>query len=220
MLIEHSRYDFEDVRGVIRTFAGCSLFDRFEFQERLQELHNLLAKLAEENEGAETEKLFEDNRYFRFLVIKVLDLNGIDPAWLTWPMAESMLFGRVEIDEETGQPTVLPPWLVEVNRLKPRDSDRPPSLDDEPPTLAHLIASISHSTGSIESAIKAAKELPTDFLLDIIEARAEQLKPPEKDFTKTKSFKAVKKQMEEQLRQAALSGESSPFTRISADHFK
>lgn len=220
MLIEHSRYEFEDVRGAIRTIAGCSLFDRFEFQDRLQELHSLLVKLAAEDETAETERLFEQNKYFRFLVVKILELNGIDPAWLSWPMAESMLFGRIEVDEATGQPEVRPAWLTEINRLKSRDSDKPPSLDDEPPSLADLIASISHSTGSIELALKAAKELPTDFLLDIIEARAEQLKPPEKDITKTKGFKAAKKRMEEELKQAIAKGEDTPFTRISADHFK
>jgi hypothetical protein len=210
VLIKHSRFRYEDARGVVRSTTGCSLFDRFEFNDCCTEIQELLEQFAAENPEQDTEILFKIDKQFQWLIVRALELNGIEFESVAWSTIESMLFFRIKDDQ------ICAPWLIELNKLKPRENNKPPSLDedeDDQNTLANIIAGISHATGGIDTAVEISKQLPTDFLLDILEARAKQLAPPDKkgDIKNTKRFKDTKRRLEAEMREAMAKGEAKPF---------
>jgi hypothetical protein len=217
MIIKHSRFRYEDARGVVRSTTGCSLLDRFEFLNCCDEIKERLEVFATENQDLSSEILFKIDKQFQWLIVRALELNSIEFESVAWSSIEAMLFFRVEGDQ------VLPPWLIELNKLKPRDNDKPPSLDEDEDqnTLASIIAGISHATGGIDSAIEIAKKMPTDFLLDILDARAKQLQPPDKagDIKNSKRFKDTKRRLEAEMREAMAKGEAKPFIDLAAIDF-
>ena len=76
MLAKFRRLEFEAVDGVIRSFYGCSVVGAIEFDERLAELQQALREQPPEV-GAET--LYRSDKWIRYLIDQLLELNGIEP---------------------------------------------------------------------------------------------------------------------------------------------
>jgi hypothetical protein len=175
-----TQYEFEGVDGEIHAFPGCSLVGLFEMEKQLAELQNLMQGA---NPEVTAEELFQTSVRFRWIVLRCLQLNGINPNWTNWEIVEQMLFA--------------PGILMQINR--PKSSGR--SSGGEA-TLEQLIAGIAHATGSISEAIELAKTQPFQPLLDIVTAYGEAGKTPEQKHDDQFSAWKERKQAEAARRKA------------------
>jgi hypothetical protein len=158
--------EFVDRSGVTRSIYGCSLIGRFEFIDRVEQLKTML---DESIEGETWQDLYLNNRAFATAVDRCLQLNGIDPDWLTPETIEQLLFARHEDgDWKTG-------WLTELNARV----GQPSNGESIESTLPNLLALVSLSCDSLNEAIDLATNMPGNLLLDTIEARGDLLKSPE-----------------------------------------
>lgn len=158
--------EFVDRSGVTRSIYGCSLIGRFEFADRQEQLKAMLDAAIE---GETWQDLYLNNRSFSNAVDRCLQLNGIDPDWLTPETIEQLLFARFEDGEwKSG-------WLSELNS---RES-KPSTGEGIESTLPNLLALVSLSCDSLNEAIELASSMPGNLLLDTIEARSELMKSPE-----------------------------------------
>jgi hypothetical protein len=80
--------EFSDRTGTIRTVAGCSLLGRDELWARLAAIREILAAADPETEIAD---LWDSTPMLRHHICKCLELNGIEPDWVTLPMAVELL---------------------------------------------------------------------------------------------------------------------------------
>ena len=72
MIIKHSRFRYEDARGVVRSTTGCSLLDRFEFLNCCDEIKERLEVFARENHDLNSENLFKNDKQFKRLIVRAL----------------------------------------------------------------------------------------------------------------------------------------------------
>lgn len=147
--------EFPDRTGTIRTVAGCSLLGRDEFFARLSQLKGIL-------ESADPASQIQDvlaGATARHHVIKCLELNGINPDWVTLPMAVELLLS--------------PGTLIEFN-LPPKSEEAAPSTD-KPATTESLIAALATHTQSLSEALNLASDpsLPANRLLEVVRAKTE-----------------------------------------------
>lgn len=150
---------------------------RFEFSDRLEQIKALLAAAPPESTWIE---LYGSNLEFRSVVNRCLELNHLDPDWLTPATVQELLIGRQEGD------SWLPGWLVELNF-----PTSPTTLNPSPeePSLAEVLAVLStHCQGLVE-AIELAQNVPAAILLDTLAAKAELAKTPEVKAQETKKAK-------------------------------
>lgn len=158
--------EFVDRSGVTRSIHGCSLIGRFEFADRQEQLKAMLDGAIE---GETWQDLYLNNRAFANAVDRSLQLNGIDPDWLTPETIEQLLFARFEDREwKSG-------WLSELNARVSKLS----TGEGIESTLPNLLALVSLSCDSLSEAIDLAANMPGNLLLDTIEARGELMKSPE-----------------------------------------
>ena len=158
--------EFVDRSGVTRSIYGCSLLGRFEFIDRLEQLKSLMDAATDDETW---QVLHLNNRSFATAVDRCLQLNGIDPDWVTPEMIEQFLFARFEDGVwKSG-------WLVELNA---RES-KPANGEGIESTLPNLLALVSLNCDSLSEAIDLAGNMPGNLLLDTIEARGELMKSPE-----------------------------------------
>lgn len=150
-------YEMQGVSGEIHTFAGCSLVGLFQFHAALADLQSMLSEAHPDLPAA---VLYQCDKRFRFLVDKALRLNGIQPEWVNWAIAEQLLFS--------------PGILLDLNQ--PKASTKP--SEGSATTLPEMLAALATVTG-IPEAIALAKTEPFQPLLDILDAMREQAKTPE-----------------------------------------
>lgn len=161
--LSYQSYEIETVSGDIHTFAGCSAAGQFEFDRRLSELKSYLADLESDQSAA---LVYRRDRRFRWLVDSCLKLNGIEPHWVNWQMIEQLLFFR----EVEG--VCHPGWLITISQTESQS-------DGARVSLPELVALVGVVTGDLTEAIAITESLPTQALLDILTAYADQLKTPE-----------------------------------------
>jgi hypothetical protein len=182
------KFTFEDCRGVVRSYSGCSLFDREECLDLIEEVGLYLESIPDTDERSAIDCLLSDPRT-RWAVDRILELNSIKPEWISWPILEALLF--VQFDED-GSPG--PPAIVVANQLRKREKSSTVK-DSKPQSLPEIVASISHATGDcLEKAILLAKKYPVDFIMDMLEARADQLTP------ESEKAKRIDKEKEEKAK--------------------
>lgn len=168
VLARFTRLEFEAVDGRIRSFYGCSVVGAIEFDERLEELRQALKG---QSDGGSTEALYRDDKWIRHLIDRCLELNGIDPSWVTWEMVSQLLFGRT-VDGQAREG-----YLVELNRPEGvrnvGDASVPLSSRSE------VLAAIASHCGSLEGAYRLAETVPSRELWAVLEKKNEFAKPPE-----------------------------------------
>jgi hypothetical protein len=163
-----ARYEFEGVDGEIHSFGGCSLAGLIEFRQRQVEMQRLLAEVAL-GEGTLLGLYLEDRR-FRWLCDRQLQLNGIDPAWVNWSQVEQLLLWR-----EVGAGEFLPGLLVEL--ATPEVAK--PSQEDKPANLVDFVAAMAPLCGGVAVALGLANSMPWADFLGLMTALAEGQKSPE-----------------------------------------
>jgi hypothetical protein len=122
--------------------------------------------LESQSESESWMDLYEWDKRFKFLCDRTLELNGIDPDWLTPGMIQAMLFTR----EEKGE--IRSGWLLEINRPvqgKGRGKDK----DKNPATLAHALAAIATQTEDLRKALDLADTIPAKDLQAVLSELAE-----------------------------------------------
>jgi len=188
MYLEFSpRAEFVDRLGITRRVALCSLIGQQEFFERITEIASLLGGA---DAGESWQELYTKSDRFQFLSKRCLELNGIDPEWLTLNDLEPLLIGQ---EDDPG-------WLVTLNTPKPAEGKEKGQKDSA--SLAEIVAAIGSMTGSIEEGLRLVATLPAPVLLEILEARVDQTRSPEEkqkaDFKKRKPdlLKALKEVQE------------------------
>lgn len=168
MLAKFRRLEFEAVDGVIRSFYGCSVVGAIEFDERLAELQQALREQPPEV-GAET--LYRSDKWIRYLIDQLLELNGIEPKWCNWDMVSQLLFGRV-VDGK-----VTEGYLIELNRPDTQEQGR--KSGQSVSGKAGLIAAIASHCQGLEEAYRIAEGVPAHELLEVLRQKAELAKTPE-----------------------------------------
>jgi hypothetical protein len=153
--IEHT---FEAADGKIRSFRGCSLSGLMEFNERMDELRSALEPYSSES----LQDVYLSSVRVRWLCDRLLELNGIQPHWVTPLQLSELLFNGL---------------LLQVNRLKQSDGE---STSEQPLTTPQLIAQAMLVTGGdVEAAIALVEQLPAQMAIDLIEAIVDTRKTPE-----------------------------------------
>jgi hypothetical protein len=162
--------EFVDRTGIVRPIYGCSLLGRDEFWQRLAQLANRLESVT----AGSFQAAYALDPRTQQLTARLLQLNGIDPDWVTLAQAEQLL--------------ISPGHLAQLNQ-----AEQPTEASvgkDTPPTLPELIAAIS-SFSSIKDALDLANTVPANLLGDIVTARAVQSLPP-KEQAREKSRKMMR----------------------------
>jgi hypothetical protein len=174
--------EFVDRFGNIRAIATCSVLGIVEFEERLKQIQE---RLKPSREGETWQTFYKRDKYFRHLIKRCLELNGIKLKWVTLDQVERLLFYRY--DAETAE--YRPGWLLELNGMK--EGDRPqPEKPAEPLSVEEIIAVISLSTNGLEEAVRLASQLPASSMHKIISARTEMTDPKAAEKRKFKKVKA------------------------------
>jgi hypothetical protein len=199
---------FEDCTGIVRSYSGCSFLDREECLDLIEEVNRYAEKLAviSDDEKSGADQLLSDPR-IRWAIIRILYLNSIKPAWVSWRILEALIIAQV--DPDTGE--ILPAALLVANQLKERPKKKG-AKEGKPQSLPELIAAVSHSTGGdIDRAVEFCRKHSTDFVFDLIEARADQLIPQEE---KDKAAEEERKAAAKADFQQQLKDPNSPFAKI------
>jgi hypothetical protein len=150
--LERARYTFEALDGEVRGFPGLTLDGKREFDRRIAEMAQVLLELPD-RDTASAEAAYRSSARFRWLVRRCLLLNGIDPLWVNWEIAEQLLFS--------------PGYLIRLSVPKE------PAAGDTPATYAEIVAAIAHRS-SIPEAFELARTEPYQELLEVAEAYAKQ----------------------------------------------
>ena len=175
--------EFPDRHGIVRSIYGCSLIGKFEFIDRQQQI----VAIIDEAEDTETwQNLYMHNPQFQRAVDRSLELNGINPEWLTPQHIQELLFAR---QDEAGN--WVNGWLIELNTRE----GTPSKGEAIETTLPNLLALVALSCDSLEQAIELASAVPGNLLLDTIEAKANLTRSPEQkaEDEKAKNLKSLKK---------------------------
>lgn len=179
-------FEFRDRTGTIRTIYGCSTLGLFNFHSRVSQIWELL----EQADGERTwQDLFMESERFRHLVHRCLELNGIDPDWVTLPMVEALLFHRFVND------TLVEGFLVTLNRPNGDQQVR-----GEPTTEAAAIAAIATHT-DIDKALQLADTVPAKQLHAVLKERnkleLQQTEEGRKQLAKKRNRRKSKQKLEE-----------------------
>jgi hypothetical protein len=199
---------FEDCNGVVRSFSGCAFFYRGECISLIEEVHRYAEQLEsiDDTEESGADHLLCNPR-ISWAITRILEINGIKPEWVSWRILQALIIAQV--DTETGE--ILPAALVTANQLRERPKKRG-EKEGKPQSLAELIAAVSHSTGGdIDRAVEFCKKYSTDFIFDLIEARADQLTPQEE---KEKAANAEREAAAKEDMQRQLKNPDSPLAKI------
>lgn len=174
MWLDLPGYKFLDNSGLARQFPGCSMVGKFEFDDVVDQIGQILAQ-----SDLASQQLYHADPKFAWLCNRALELNGISLAWVGWPQIQALLFWRMD-----GSQT-KPGYLIEINQLRDRGSSLPP----KPVTLAQALAGLSLALSSFSEAVQAAQGLPADFLLDYVEAKLEFQRPSDVSPTQSPAFR-------------------------------
>ncbi|MEL7503192.1 MAG: hypothetical protein AAFN18_12065 [Cyanobacteria bacterium J06554_6] len=153
--------------------SGCSAAGWFEFADRVTEAAQLCQDAPD---GVTVEALYLQQGRFRHVCDRILELNSIDPDWVTPHMLAWLLFGR----EENGQ--IIPAPLQTLNQLpEPRYPKPKGNKKDQRPfdRVALLSALASHCGGDLGKALEVAQSGSARELLAVMDQIAWQSKTPE-----------------------------------------
>ncbi|MBE9102755.1 hypothetical protein [Vacuolonema iberomarrocanum] len=161
--IPSTTYEFIGVAGEVYSFGGCSIAGAIEFEGRLRELAAALSSAGK----ATSEELYRTDKQIRWLIDRCLQLNGIDPSWVSWTQLEQLLFGD----------STRSALLTQINASKKTKAQS----EAQTQTLAEIVALLAGPNGNIPEAINLATTLPAHFLSEVLAARAEWLKKGSED---------------------------------------
>lgn len=168
--LERANHTFEALDGEVRGFPGLSLDGKTEFDRRLMEMTQVLTELPD-RQSVSTEEVYRQHPRFRWLVNRCLRLNGIDPLWVNWEIAEQLLFA--------------PGHLIQLSQPRLQSGGAGNAA-----THAEIVAAMARLT-SLGEAINLARTEPYQELIDVVEAYAKQSVPPDQQedeaFTKWKA---------------------------------
>ena len=152
-------------RGTWRLIPGCSCEGIFEYAERMTELW----ELVQDSDGSKTlDALYQDDRRFRYLCDRVLELNGCKADWVRPADLDWLIFGWVA---EDGTPQQSP--LALLNTPPEPRHPRKAAPEDGPSDFIRLLAALaSLPDTSLEDAVAAARALPARVALGVMEDRA------------------------------------------------
>jgi hypothetical protein len=186
---EFNVFEFDDITGTIRTIKGCSLANREELRERI----NSLKKILEESPKESTlQEIYDDNKYFRFNCHRCLELCGISLEWLDFSMMSQMLFPYQQGEH------LYQGILISLNFPPIKDSK-----GGKGATYEEILAALWNHTGDLQKAIEAANSLPAEQLLNVVQARTDQLKqsdPQNREKDQQKEWQQRARQDLEQVR--------------------
>lgn len=146
--------------GTVMPIAGCSTLGVVRFGQVIEAIAHRL-NLADH--GDTWTQAYLRDRELQGLVQEGLQLNGINPDWVSLDEAEALLLTRID---DSGIPQAG--WLIELNRPKAQ----PDVGAAIAASLGEMLAAISSHTGSLSEAIELASEVPAVVLADWLEAKA------------------------------------------------
>lgn len=170
------RFEFADRLGRVREVSGCSLLGLFEFQDRVKELWQIIGDSPDSETWI---TLYEWDKRFKFVIDRCLELNGIDPDWVTPSQVQQLLFERA--DDQPG-------WLIEIN-MQAQESTR----TQKEATPGQAIAAIASHTKDISLAQQLADQVPArdlEAILTELNELAKAQADPEKSKKKRNQQKA------------------------------
>lgn len=136
------------------------------------------------------QQIYRTNKRFQHICTQCLQLNGVDPDWLTFDQLEALLFQR--IDADTGE--IRAGWLLELNR--PPEAEGSSKGKGEALSAEEMVAAIALTTGNLKEALELYTSVrPSQFVSELLKAQAE-LKDPDSR-TKRKRRKIAKRVKEE-----------------------
>jgi hypothetical protein len=194
MWLETDNYQFEGCDGRIHSFQGPSVAGSYQFVEHLAGLGGILDEHPDQT-GTE---LYRTHKLFQWLVDRCLQLNHIEPEWVSWRQVERFLFGWVD-EGGVAQPAILV-------RIQAEESPQPLSASEEL-TLEEVAALLAESQGGINAATNLLNNLTLKQLRRILSAQAKRAKStaspeasPEK-FDETEGLQRLRQHMMEQAGQ-------------------
>ena len=159
-LLTTGALEFRDRHGRYQLVWGCNAQGWHEFWERLDLVRDLLASAPDDKTLSE---LYLEHPAFRRHCDRCLELNGIDPDWVSPMLMRWLLFPA---DGETPAP------LVALN--SPYPAKHPPLLGGEPVSnRVELLAALAAvCDGNMADAVELANSTPARDLLAAMQSRA------------------------------------------------
>jgi hypothetical protein len=177
--------EFSDRLGETQEIAGCSPLGVMEFWDRIRQIQRSL-----QDSGKHWISLFHQDEHFRFMVLRCLELNAVDPDWLNFEILEQFLFHRWDAEKEE----FAPGWLLELNS-PPESNTKTTTVDAL--TSEELVAAIALTCGNLQEGMQIAQELrPAHVLAALLEAQAELKDEKLRD---KKKLKKVTQRMKDRL---------------------
>lgn len=200
--------EFVDRTGKVRAIAGCSVVGYFEFWERIEQLHHIL-KQPTCDAADSWHTLYRSSPQFRHLITRCLELNGIDPEWVSLDQTEQFLFHRWDEEREE----YAPGWLVELNN----QSDKPKAERTEDPlSVEELLAAMSTTVGNLKEAMELAQSVrPAQSLFKAVDAEAQIKAGSHTKSKRRKSLEKLRRSLTPEQRQRLFEKPVEPEKEIS-----
>lgn len=167
---------FYDRWGKYRSTQGCSLIGLGEFKRWLEILVDLVGKYSESHKTLTYAELYQQSiegddvsPILATACDRLLELNGIDPEWVTPAMLGKLLFNHLD---EQGQPK--PGLLIALNY--PNRVAEPNQQSEDINAVANAIATLTKVTEGLQEALDIANSEPWKPVSEVLNAIAEQQK--------------------------------------------
>ncbi len=161
--VEFDCFEFQDLQGNFRLVKGCPLSQRQELAARLEQIHD---RLQQSPEGETLAEAYDRDEHLQYLFDRSLSLCGIETDWLDINMMSHFLLSY----EKDGE--VCEGLLIQINFPKRRQK----ADSDKSATYEELIAALWSHTQDLQKALELARTIPSEQLVDILQARSAQIK--------------------------------------------
>lgn len=183
--IDFDAFEFEGVDGIYHLIRGCSLVNREELRSRLGLLQE---RLRSTSEDLTLQELYDQDKYFRHLCHRCLELCGIRLDWVDIDMMMQFLF-PYQIEDKFIEGILV--------RLNFPSRQRQQGKGGKTPTYEEILAALWSHTNDLQKALELAKNMPADGLIETMQARAKQMQ----DADPQAREKAQKREWQQRARQ-------------------
>ena len=178
--LEIDLLEFSDRHCIIRSTNGCTPKGKIEFDARIEKIGQIIKEVQESTPTKPVGEIYLENQEFQHHCDRALELNGIDPEWLTMAHITALL---LVYKQGVGM-------LVQLNTVNNPGVGDSPSVGGN--IYHQLLGGLYSFTQSATEAFKLAEEKPLSEVAGMIKAVA-QMDRPFKDISTVRGNNKPKK---------------------------
>ena len=197
--------EFSDRFENIRSTSGCTIKGKIEFDARLQILGEIINKVQDKDPTKPIGIIYLENKEFAHNCDRCLELNGINPEWLTESHIFALLF-------KYGKGAGMLVTLNAINNQGVERGQRAEGRGQRGNVYHQMLAGLYKLTGDPEQALKFAETRSLKDLTGMLNATRDKSKIPLSKTTPTRPKAPTAKQPSPEDRSEGISDRS--FLRI------